>query len=1588
MQYALNNIIRYILLGLFFSSIATVSKSALVPDYYSEPGINPNRDYIDQNFSEYIDPFTGKLQLHYVDLYIPGNGGMDLMVQRSYTSMDDELVNQDPQSIMGFGWTVHYGRIKRSGTESCSGHDLTNTNDNPVLQLPDGKEEVFVYRRNTTLSGGYEYVSKNNWIANCSGTSFQGDNWTVKSPDGYVYEMSRKVVGDSGLYYWYTKTIKDAANNVITVNYKGDQYDLFHNYNKKPFITSVTSQGVTISFDYTNDNPATYKSMRLRTASANTQSPPQVVTYGYDQVNNSEEYRLVSVDLPGSTTETGSWGYKYIINESNLYISTPGRFSIGEVTYPKGGKINYTYLHNNFDSSDGIASTSIYTKNTSGPNINGGTWTYSYQKSTSFNDFDTTTISAPDGTYTYKHYGYDAAAPGEVWRIGLLHEKTLTGGGGTQTEIFDWTSRIISDENYTGPRDLTDQYIYAPILDRKTITRDGNSFTTDYLNFDTYGNPKTIIETGTPGNVSKTTNITYFDNITKWIIGTLKNETVVNAATVDGATISSSTIRTFFSSGNKTGKLNILNENGVISTYDYHNIGGDLYTETDSRSNTTYYRDYSRGTARDVDYPDGTGIVRAVNSTGTIQWEQNGRDITTNYTYDELNRVDSINLPSPKTDVTITRPTIQNRVVTRGNYRESAIFDGFGNVISITKQDTSIPEVNIVTTGKYDALNRLVFESYPGGSIGTRYTYDVLGRSRYIYHGATSTNTGEASKQLEYLSGNRIKITDERNNVTYHTYRAYGNPDENSLTKIEAPEGIVVDIARNKLDMVDSISIDGKVRRYYYDNNLFLKSVSDPETGSTVYTRDTVGNPVTRRVGASGDTCFRYDNLNRLEKIYFPPANCISPPVTPDIQYVYDGNGNKDKVINYVDDITRDFTYDVTDNLDLSVLTIGQQSIEFDYVINNLDQMQSLNYPSGRVVAYNPDVLGRPTSVGSYANTIKHHPNGQVKEIRYANNTITTSTLTSRQWTDVLKTTDLSSNILSGWDYNYDNLGNIDLITDLHNTVYNIDPEYDAANRLSSITGPWGGTHALNKIVYDTRGNIESKTLGSVSLSYIYNPTSERLDGISGSVSRSYQYDDYGNISSDGSRIFNYNDNSVLTSVTGSGLPVYYFYDGDKRLAKSSKDGRSTFFFYDTADKLLGEYDTSLNFQKEYVYLTNQLIATISDVPTTPPSISVSTPDGAGNHTVSWGAATGNLTHYEVVQSADPFAPEAGELVYSGSALSYSLSAPSGTYYYFVRACNGSECGDYQANSSDCAVIGVSSAPCMPASVSVPSSSGTGSYNVSWTLSEGTVTEYQIQESLQADFTAINQSYTSSTSPLIINGKGDGTYYYRVRACNGGNCSSYVEASQGVSVLIVPDAPANLVVPAQVTGSSYTVSWSGVSGIVTGYKLYEATNSSFSGEDLIYQGTALSYGVTGKTADATYYYRVVACNQAACSNPTVAGNPAIVRHAPAIPASMSVPLSNSTGDYTVTWDSTTGTVTRYELQEATNSTFTNPVMAYTGLGLSADVTAKHNGTYHYRLRACNDFACSGYSVASNPVEVTNSPYTAALIVIVTGLLLN
>ncbi len=91
---------------------------------------------------------------------------------------------------------------------------------------------------------------------------------------------------------------------------------------------------------------------------------------------------------------------------------------------------------------------------------------------------------------------------------------------------------------------------------------------------------------------------------------------------------------------------------------------------------------------------------------------------------------------------------------------------------------------------------------------------------------------------------------------------------------------------------------------------------------------------------------------------------------------------------------------------------------------------------------------------------------------------------------------------------------------------------------------------------------------------------------------------------------------------------------------------------------------------------------------------------------------------------------------------------------------------------------------------------------------------------------------------------------------------------------------------------------------------------------------------------------------------------------PGVPASITVPASSSTGAYTISWGTASGTVTAYKLFQATNTGFSGATQIYSGTALNVALSGRSNGTYYYRVQTCLDVQCSGYRTGANGVTVT------------------
>ncbi|WP_237524030.1 RHS repeat-associated core domain-containing protein [Shewanella sp. KX20019] len=148
--------------------------------------------------------------------------------------------------------------------------------------------------------------------------------------------------------------------------------------------------------------------------------------------------------------------------------------------------------------------------------------------------------------------------------------------------------------------------------------------------------------------------------------------------------------------------------------------------------------------------------------------------------------------------------------------------------------------------------------------------------------------------------------------------------------------------------------------------------------------------------------------------------------------------------------------------------------------------------------------------------------------------------------------------------------------------------------------------------------------------------------------------------------------------------------------------------------------------------------------------------------------------------------------------------------------------------------------------LTLASSDSDGTYEVSWSAQKN-ATHYELQGESKA--------VLYSGRALSLNRtKGNGSYSYKVRACNGDLCSAY-SASKTIKVTLPPAVP-TLSLASGDSDGNYRVSWSAVDN---------ATRYQVSGESksVLYSGIALSLARTKVVG--SYSYKVRACNSTVCS---------------------------------------------------------------------------------------------------------------------------
>jgi RHS repeat-associated protein len=672
---------------------------------------------------------------------------------------------------------------------------------------------------------------------------------------------------------------------------------------------------------------------------------------------------------------------------------------------------------------------------------------------------------------------------------------------------------------------------------------------------------------------------------------------------------------------------------GLATTYD---LGGFVSSRTDYNGNVTHYvYDDTRGleTSRTEAY--GTPAARTITTqwhatyrlptlitepgrTTSFTYDASGNQLTKTvtdtattlsrtwtYTYNSYGQV--LTVDGPRTDVsdltTFTYYTcntgaqcgqLHTATDAAGNQTTYLTYNADGQPLTLSDPN------GVITTLTYDARQRLTSRSV--GTELTSFSYYPTGLLQQV------TLPDNSYLQYTYDAAHRLtQIADSAGNSLHYTLDAAGNRTAENLYD---PTNTLAQTRSRVFDTLGHLSQEigaaTQTTHYSYDNNGNVLSITDPATRQTQYS---------------------YDALNRLSQVIDPAAHAthygydahdnlttVTDPRTLTTSYSYNGLGDQTQLQSPDTGITH-LTYDAAGNLAHStdartrsgafsydaigrVAQIGyaDQTLQFTYDqgVNGKGHLTQVSDGSGST-QWTYSALGRPLTkqqvVSSTTLTVGYGynsagqlstlitPSGQLITYSYTNNCITSISVNNSPL--LTQVTYAPFGGTTGWSWSnatntirqYDTDGQLSAVSSGGISTYTFNPDGTIASRTDSSSGP------------------SSVPSGATTLAV--NGSSNQITSTTGTLTRTYSYDAAGNTLSDGSKSFTYNDAGRMTSATSSGLTTTYLYNALGQRVKKSNPTGATYFVYDEAGHLAGEYDQSGAMIQELVWLNDIPVATI-----------------------------------------------------------------------------------------------------------------------------------------------------------------------------------------------------------------------------------------------------------------------------------------------------------------------------------------------------------------------------------------------------------
>lgn len=230
---------------------------------------------------------------------------------------------------------------------------------------------------------------------------------------------------------------------------------------------------------------------------------------------------------------------------------------------------------------------------------------------------------------------------------------------------------------------------------------------------------------------------------------------------------------------------------------------------------------------------------------------------------------------------------------------------------------------------------------------------------------------------------------------------------------------------------------------YDYDGLNNLTGLHSPDTGDTIYAYDLAGNRISQTDNRGVTSTYSYDALNRLTGIAYPTASL-------DVTYAYDqSNTTTGCTSSYplgrltrMTDISGSTTYcyDRRGNVKRKVQVTNGVTLTTRSTYTLADRLATITYPSGAIVAYDRDSVGRVEAVTWRLNglspsiilvdTATWYPFGPLHGLTFGNGRTLTKTYDGDYAIDSIAGTPAGALTL---DYGLDVMGNVTSISDTLN---------------------------------------------------------------------------------------------------------------------------------------------------------------------------------------------------------------------------------------------------------------------------------------------------------------------------------------------------------------------------------------------------------------------------------------------------------------------------------------------------------------------------------------------------------------------------